>query len=476
MTPNEKLQRRTIQLEVNLSELFQSLSKHLLADKEKVVQELLANANDAIILRAARDPSFQLADGRITIGISTNPSTFSIADNGLGITPEELELAFATIASGGKRRELHKAAQRSSESVNDIIGSFGVGLLLPLIVSDKLEIVSCPIIDRRAFRATLNLGGHLAISKDVAKLDPGTTITLSLNDHGQFLTRRSAVEEIVLRFCRLVPVPVYFDKEEGPVWPGHRSRSISDEEIDLVAKVEQTLLREKLSYQAEPAIGGLRPDFIVYGPSGSNVILEVKHWNREPGYISRTLRQIDRYKAATGASAVLMVLPGDDREQSEEGIASLESLADSIRSEFAKPSLQADQKPISFQSQTVFAAMPFSGEYDDTYFVAMAPAAEKVGAACVRLDKEEFCGDIVSKIQSTIRESVAVIGDLSETKPNVMYEIGYAHALGKPVVHISSSPSDQLPFDVRNWNTIQYQKGRTHVLLEALVNRLSSII
>ncbi len=98
----------------------------------------------------------------------------------------------------------------------------------------------------------------------------------------------------------------------------------------------------------------------------------------------------------------------------------------------------------------VFAAMPFSPEYDDAYFVAMVPAAESVRAVCSRVDQEEFEGDVVERIESDIRDSDAVIADLSEAKPNVLYETGFAHALGRPTIHISSTSLNDLPFDVRN--------------------------
>ncbi|MGB7540127.1 MAG: hypothetical protein WBM17_16415, partial [Anaerolineales bacterium] len=124
----------------------------------------------------------------------------------------------------------------------------------------------------------------------------------------------------------------------------------------------------------------------------------------------------------------------------------------------------------------IFAAMPFASEYDDTYFIAMSHAAEQVGADCKRVDLKEFSGDIVTEIKRLIQSSVAVIVDLSEAKPNVLYEAGYAHALKKPTVHICSTPLSELPFDVRNWNTIPYRRGQTALLKEPLVRRLKAVM
>ena len=85
----------------------------------------------------------------------------------------------------------------------------------------------------------------------------------------------------------------------------------------------------------------------------------------------------------------------------------------------------------------------------------MAYAAELNGAACVRTDKEEFSGENAERIRVLIRQSVDVICDLSESRPNVLYELGFAHAFEKPTIHICSTPLDNLPFDVRNWSTLE---------------------
>jgi nucleoside 2-deoxyribosyltransferase len=75
-----------------------------------------------------------------------------------------------------------------------------------------------------------------------------------------------------------------------------------------------------------------------------------------------------------------------------------------------------------------------------------------------------------------IRKSVAVIVDLSESKPNVLYEAGYAHALKKPCIHICSTSMDKLPFDVAQWKTTPYQAGQTHKLRKDLTQRLKAIV
>jgi hypothetical protein len=135
-----------------------------------------------------------------------------------------------------------------------------------------------------------------------------------------------------------------------------------------------------------------------------------------------------------------------------------------------------DESTLTSQKRrTIFAAMPFAPEYDDVFFVAMAFAAEQVNAVCRRVDQDNFSGDIVSRIEELIRASDAVIADISESKPNVLYETGFAHGVGRPRVHICCTELENMPFDVRNWNTLRYTRGRTCQLREPLAQRLATI-
>ena len=84
--------------------------------------------------------------------------------------------------------------------------------------------------------------------------------------------------------------------------------------------------------------------------------------------------------------------------------------------------------------------------------------------------------DIVKEIKRMIRGSKAVIADLSGSKPNVLYELGIAHALRRPTIHICSTPLSKLPFDVRNWRTLEYKRGQTHQLARILSKRLKVLL
>ena len=81
----------------------------------------------------------------------------------------------------------------------------------------------------------------------------------------------------------------------------------------------------------------------------------------------------------------------------------------------------------------------------------------------------------MEEVHRLIRKSTAVIVDLSESKPNVLYEAGFAHALKKPCIHICSTALEKLPFDVAQWKTTPYEAGQTHKLRRDLTQRLKTI-
>jgi hypothetical protein len=222
----------------------------------------------------------------------------------------------------------------------------------------------------------------------------------------------------------------------------------------------------------------MRPDFLVYGPGGTKFVVEVKAWEKYHGFRNRAAHQANLYKEALGADEAFLVVESLERSSVQEGVVTPDRLIPVILNALAKKRVSKRKaKPtIKPTSRSVFAAMPFDQKYDDVYFVAISYAAEANHATCTRIDKLDFSGDIVQEIQTQIARSIGVIADLSESRPNVLYEAGYAHALKKPTVHISSTPLVDLPFDVNHWNTIPYSVGQTHRLRDMLAKRLESVI
>lgn len=249
-------------------------------------------------------------------------------------------------------------------------------------------------------------------------------------------------------------------------------------EAVLIDQIAHSLRQAGFRFDRDVALSGLQPDFVVHAPDGRRIVVEIKTWEKSPGFRSRAAHQADLYQRTVGVDQALLVVHGLDRSRASEGVVTADKLVPALKDLMQKkvrPS-EKGRGALAPPKRYVFAAMPFDPKYDDVFFVAMVHAADALRAVCKRVDKEEFSSDIVEEIQALVRGSVAVIVDLSESKPNVLYEAGYSHALGKPVVHICSTPLGELPFDVAHWNTIAYRMGQTYQLRDPLTKRLRAAL
>lgn len=249
-------------------------------------------------------------------------------------------------------------------------------------------------------------------------------------------------------------------------------------EREFEREVTLALQKAGISFQTHVALGGVQPDFVVPTPDGRLVVVEAKAWERSPGFAAHAEEQAEHYRGLAGADAAFVVVKALERSRRSAGVVTIDDLVDALREEFEKGKGKSSKRspPLKPAEQTIFAAMPFAREYEDTFFVAMAPSADSVGAVCRRVDQEEYVGDVVQRIEEMIRNAAAVVADLSEAKPNVFYEAGFAQGLGKPTIAICSTPLKELPFDVNHWNIIEYGRGQTHRLKTTLSRRLKAVV
>lgn len=113
---------------------------------------------------------------------------------------------------------------------------------------------------------------------------------------------------------------------------------------------------------------------------------------------------------------------------------------------------------------SIFVLMPFKEEFDDVYMIiqdAIRETAEKLGRTveCLRADEIAKPGRITDQVLTSIGHADVVIADITFSNPNVMYELGYAHAMQKPVI-ILNQDVHQSPFDVQNFRQIVYDRTR----------------
>lgn len=106
------------------------------------------------------------------------------------------------------------------------------------------------------------------------------------------------------------------------------------------------------------------------------------------------------------------------------------------------------------KNKRAFVLQPFSSQFDAAYQLIIA-AAQSAGVETWRLDQVAVAGSITEQLYAAIEQSDLIICDITHSNPNVMYELGYAHALRKPVIIISQR-SEHMPFDVRSVRTLFY--------------------
>jgi len=132
-------------------------------------------------------------------------------------------------------------------------------------------------------------------------------------------------------------------------------------------------------------------------------------------------------------------------------------LFEEIDSEMVQTAVESrDQAAIlEMTSRLTFVMMPFSKRFDEVYRLAIAPAASDNGLTALRADEIAGTGFVLEQIRTAIQQSRICIADLTGSNANVLYEVGYAQALGKPLV-LMATEGAQLPFDIAHLRVIMY--------------------
>lgn len=103
----------------------------------------------------------------------------------------------------------------------------------------------------------------------------------------------------------------------------------------------------------------------------------------------------------------------------------------------------------------LFVAMPFKKELQHIYTDNICGVAERIGLKVARADNFFTANSIMSDIWSAINAAKIVLADCTGKNPNVFYEMGIAHTVGKPLILISQN-DDDVPFDLRHVRYIMY--------------------
>ncbi|HBY60755.1 MAG TPA: hypothetical protein DEH78_13100, partial [Solibacterales bacterium] len=109
---------------------------------------------------------------------------------------------------------------------------------------------------------------------------------------------------------------------------------------------------------------------------------------------------------------------------------------------------------VSGDRPRVFVAMEYREPFDTFYREVIKPQAES-RYDVVRIDEKAGPGVIFQDMQREIQQADVLIAEVTPANPNVFYELGYAHALGKPTILLAQRGCD-LPFDIRSYRVVFY--------------------
>ena len=115
-----------------------------------------------------------------------------------------------------------------------------------------------------------------------------------------------------------------------------------------------------------------------------------------------------------------------------------------------------------FQKNLVFVIMSFKGRGRDTVLGVIKDECSKLKLKAVRVDENTGAGLIIREITDLIERSEFIICDLTYGRPNVYYELGYAHGVGNQPLNIlliakegTSTHFDIAPFRVQYYKNVR---------------------
>ncbi len=211
--------KETLGFQAEVKQLLDLMIHSLYSNKEIFLRELISNASDAIDkfrFEALSDGALYEDDHELKIRISYDKEarTVTIADNGVGMTRQEVIENIGTIAKSGTR-EFFQALTGDQRKDANLIGQFGVGFYSSFIVADKVTLTT-----RRAgqkpedgVRWESNGQGEYTI-ESVEVAGRGTEVTLHLREDEDELLSGYQLRTIIRKYSDHISLPIVMKSEE----------------------------------------------------------------------------------------------------------------------------------------------------------------------------------------------------------------------------------------------------------------------
>jgi len=128
------------------------------------------------------------------------------------------------------------------------------------------------------------------------------------------------------------------------------------------------------------------------------------------------------------------------------------------------------------QTPEVFVIAPFDRELEPV-LEAVRRAALEAGLTVRRFDEITPGALLTSSILDRIRHADLIIADVSRQSSNVMYELGFAHALRKPTILLLNikSENSRLPADLAGLRYFLYDPTNLHQLTDRVTSEIKAV-
>lgn len=208
---------------IHTENIFPIIKQSLYSDREIFLRELISNAADAITKLKMASLAGEVADlpePEITIALNKEAKTLAVADNGIGMTAEEVKKYINQVAFSSAEEFIQKYKGKDAEQA--IIGHFGLGFYSSFMVSQRVE------IDTLSYRPGSTPvkwacdGTTTFTLSDSERSSIGTTVTLYITPENEEYLEPSRIRELVRKYCDFIPVPIKLNGEvinkQKPLW------------------------------------------------------------------------------------------------------------------------------------------------------------------------------------------------------------------------------------------------------------------
>ncbi|HEY9313780.1 molecular chaperone HtpG [Williamsia sp.] len=229
-------------------QLLDLMIHSIYSNKDSFLRELVSNASDALDklrMESYRDKDLDADTSDLHIEIATDPDTrtFTISDNGIGMTRDEVVDLIGTLAKSGTaevRKKLKEA--KDSAASEELIGQFGIGFYSTFMVADKVTLLTRKAGQTQATRWESAGAGKYTIA-EVDGAPQGTSVTLHLKpvdaeDDLHDYTSVSKIRELVKKYSDFISWPIRMEVTKPA--PPKAADEDSDEGDDAPTEVTST--------------------------------------------------------------------------------------------------------------------------------------------------------------------------------------------------------------------------------------------